>query len=137
MLVWQLRSRVPKESQILVVQNLVVSFILTELRIQQDIMLDNLVEAYNEKIHPTLISQEQLRNEFIHIRSHLPKHTRLPQELNLMGFISGKIRKEGTVILAYFTFKFNKNIIFLDRSHVADHATWSSIMMHLMPLLKQ
>lgn len=78
----KLRSGVTKESQILVVTNH-ASFILTELGVQQDIMLDILVEAYNGKIHPTLITQEQLRNELINIRSHLPKGTRLPQELTL------------------------------------------------------
>lgn len=79
-LIERVRSGTVKEQQIISAA-VHVSFLLTEVGSQQDILSDILVEAYNGQIHPTLISQDRLREELINIRSHLPTGTKLPQEL--------------------------------------------------------
>lgn len=63
------------------------SFLLNELGNIQNVLSDILVQAYDGNIHPTLISQYQLQNELINIRSYLPNNKKLPQEPTLENVI--------------------------------------------------
>lgn len=73
-------SNSEKELHILALANQ-VSFMVNELYSQQDIIISVLIDAYNGKLHPSMISAQQLKAQLVEIHSHLPKETILPQEL--------------------------------------------------------